>query len=340
MKTIKFGVICPSEIAFRRFMPALSQINGAEYVGLAVNSISERYGNDLPPVEIQEKMLARNREKAKKFVDSFGGKVFNSYEEIARSDEIDALYIPLPPALHYKWAKIALESNKHVLLEKPAAISLTEINSLVNIARSKNLALHENYMFIYHEQLNIIRDIINSGKIGGVRLCAIRFGFPRRNPDDFRYNKILGGGALNDVGGYTIKLADYILGNDAKILYSQLNYLDDFDVDIYGSGALGNDGGSVIQISFGMDNDYKCELEIWGSKGTLKTGRIITAPAGFIPEAIINNEIINLPADDTFKKSINKFIACINNESERQENYLAITRQAELINEFRKKAAD
>ena len=172
MKTIKFGVICPSEIAFRRFMPALKQINGAEYVGLAVNSISERYGNDLPSIEIQEKMLARNRGKAKNFVDSFGGKIFNSYEEISRSNEIDALYIPLPPALHYKWAKIALESNKHVLLEKPAAISLSEINSLVNLASSKNLALHENYMFIYHEQLNIIREIINSGKIGDIDIIT------------------------------------------------------------------------------------------------------------------------------------------------------------------------
>lgn len=339
MNTIKFGIICPSEIAFRRFMPALKQINGVEYIGLAVNSISERYGENLPSVEIQEKMLTRNREKAKNFVDSFGGKIFNSYEEIARSDEIDALYIPLPPALHYKWAKIALEANKHVLLEKPAAISLTEINSLVKLASSKNLALHENYMFIYHEQLNIIRDIIKSGKIGDVRLCVVKFGFPRRNPDDFRYNKILGGGAINDAGGYTIKLAADILGESAKILYSQMNYLDDFDVDIYGSGTLGNNSGSVVQIAYGMDNDYKCELEVWGSKGTLRTGRIITAPAGFVPELIINNEIINLPADDTFKKSIENFITCINNESERQANYLAITRQAELINEFRKKAA-
>ena len=74
MSTIKFGVICPSEIAFRRFMPALTLVKNAEYIGLAVNSISERYGENLPPKEIQDHMMSRNIEKAQNFVKSFGGK--------------------------------------------------------------------------------------------------------------------------------------------------------------------------------------------------------------------------------------------------------------------------
>ncbi|MBQ7594326.1 MAG: Gfo/Idh/MocA family oxidoreductase [Synergistaceae bacterium] len=340
MEKIKIGVISPSEIAFRRFLPALKLIDDAEYVGLALNSLSERYGENMPEKSVQDEMLRRENLKAENFVENFGGKVFHSYEELICSNEVDALYIPLPPALHYKFARNALIHNKHVLIEKPAVLSLENAHELSELAGEKKLALHENYMFVYHAQVQAVNEIIASGEIGEVRLIRIRFGFPMRAANDFRYVKSLGGGALNDAGGYTIKYASFMLGESAKILYAKLNYISGFEVDMFGSGALCNDEGLTAQISFGMDNDYKCELEIWGSKGTLSTGRILTAPAGFVPEVIINGETRKLPADDAFKKSIEQFILCINDENARRKNYSDIIQQAELVEKFRKKAED
>ena len=208
----------------------------------------------------------------------------------------------------------------------------------MDIASKNDLALHENYMFIFHNQLDAIEDIVKSGEIGDVRLYRISFGFPRRAANDFRYNKALGGGALIDAGGYTIKYATRLLGESAEIKYAQLNYIDEFEVDIYGSAALVNKDGVTAQIAFGMDNDYKCELEIWGSKGTLKTGRVLTAPAGFAPSMTIkkNTEIeeCELPADDAFRKSIEHFIRCINDSEVRKKNYESILRQAQLVEQF------
>jgi len=332
---IRIGIICPSEIAIRRFLPALSQLPEFMFAGVAVADKSEWEG-------ASDDVIESEKRKASEYKEQYGGIIFDSYSSIIHSPEIDALYLPLPPALHYLWAKQALQAGKHVLIEKPATTSLADTNDLIELAGINNLAVHENYMFAFHDQLNVIHDIVRNGEIGDVRLFRISFGFPRRATNDFRYNKTLGGGALLDCGGYTIKYANMLLGDTAEIVYAQSNYTDEFNVDISGSAALINKQNITAQIAFGMDSSYKCDLEIWGSKGCLTTGRVLTAPAGFIPEVSIKigneTEIRKLPANDAFKKSIIHFQKCIEDETVRKNNYNEIIRQARLVNKFLEKA--
>lgn len=339
---MRLAVLCPSEIAIRRFMPAIKKFKSIDFVGVGVNSPDERFGSVKPNQEIIEKMLKVENEKAAVFTEQYGGKVFNSYKEIVTSKDIDAIYIPLPPALHYRWAKIALLNGKHVLVEKPSTTSAKETEELVEIAKKHNLALHENYMFIYHEQLNRIDELIMTGEIGDVRLYRISFGFPMRAANDFRYNKKLGGGALIDAGGYTIKYATRLLGESAQIVYAKMNDIDGFEVDMYGSATMVNEQGITAQLAFGMDNNYKCELEVWGSKGCITTGRVLTAPVGFIPKAVIRkgnvDTEIELPEDDAFAKSIQHFTECTNDTYIRERNYSDILHQAKLIDQFKEAA--
>ena len=335
MSKVRIGIICPSEIAFRRFMPAISECDEAEYIGVAYASAEEWFGSTPADGAVIEK----EAEKARSFKEEYGGKVFSSYAELIKSDEVDAVYLPLPPALHFRWAKLALENGKHIFLEKPSTTSAADTKELIELADEKNLAVHENYMFAFHNQLDEIDKIIKDGRLGDVRLYRIAFGFPQRAKNDFRYNKTLGGGALLDCGGYTLKLAAMLLGDSAEIKYSQLNSTDGFEVDIYGSAALVNDEGVTAQVTFGMDNSYKCDLEVWGSKGCLSTGRILTAPVGFEPTAEIKTadgtETITLPADDTFKKSILHFCKCVNDDKTRSSNYKTIIKQAELVDKVK-----
>ena len=328
----RIGIICSSEIAFRRFLPALKEAGCFEYAGVAIASKEEFVG-------ATDEVLAKERAKAQTFVDSYGGKIYEGYKTLIYSDEVDAIYLPLPPGLHYKWAKEALSAGKHILCEKPCTTALAITEDLMNDAESKGLAAHENYMFAFHDQLKAVDDIVNSGEIGDVRLYRISFGFPMRAQNDFRYNKALGGGALLDCGGYTLKYASMLLGPTAKIKYAQSNYIDGFNVDMYGSAALVNDEGVTAQVAFGMDHNYKCELEVWGSKGTIYTNRILTAPAGFVPEVIIrkgnDEEKRNLPADDAFKKSILHFSKCIEDAETRKANYETLLRQARLVEQFK-----
>jgi len=331
----KIGIICPSEIAFRRFLPALKEAGCFEYAGVAIASKEEFVG-------ATDEILAKERFKAQTFVDSFGGKIYEGYSNLIHSDEVDAIYLPLPPGLHYKWAKEALAASKHILVEKPCTTALANTEDLLKEADEKGLAVHENYMFAFHDQLAVISEIVKSGEIGDVRLYRVSFGFPLRAQNDFRYNRALGGGALLDCGGYTMKYASILLGPTAKLKYAQSNNIDGFGVDMYGSAALVNDEGVTAQIAFGMDHNYKCEVEVWCSKGTLYTNRILTAPAGLVPEMIIRKgneeEKRNLPADDAFKKSILHFCHCIENETNRKENYEILLRQARLVEQFKQLA--
>lgn len=329
---IRIGIICPSEIAFRRFLPSLQQAEGFEYVGVAIANKEEFLG-------ATDEILAKERQKAQTFVDSFGGKIFDGYETLINSNDVDAVYLPLPPALHFKWAEKALLSNKHVFVEKPSTTNLADTQRLVSLAKDRGLALHEDYMFVFHNQLEAINKIISSGEIGDVRLYRITFGFPRRDARDFRYNKALGGGALLDAGGYTMKYATSLLGMSGKLVAATANYLPEFEVDMYGSATMINDEGVVAQLAFGMDNDYKCDVEIWCSKGTLTSSRVLTAPTGFIPTCTIKKnqeyDTRNLPADDAFLKSIQRFGLCVNDDATRLENYELIEHQEALVEDFR-----
>lgn len=338
MSKIRIGVICPSEIAFRRFMPALSKLDDLAFAGVAIASDEEWNGDYSDAVRESELSKAQN------FIDQYGGKVYESYTSLIADDSIDAVYLPLPPALHYSWGKKVLEHNKHLFLEKPSTTASADTLDLVKLADVNELALHENYMFVYHNQIDVIRKIIESGEIGDVRLYRIAFGFPRRAANDFRYNKALGGGTLLDNGGYTVKLASILLGSSAKVMCSHLNYTDDFEVDLYGSATMMNDEGVTAQLSFGMDNCYKCDLEVWGSKGNLFTNRIFTAPDGFTPKLIkkTGNEpeiTEDLPVDSTFEKSIRYFCECINDTDERKSEYDNLLRQSALIEQIKENAS-
>lgn len=337
---VKIGIICPSEIAFRRFLPAIQKAGDVvKFAAIGIANPEEWFG-DLTNIsqEAIDEQQSRELAKAQMFINQYGGEIIVGYGNLVTSDKIDAIYIPLPPALHFQWAKKALEAGKHVFVEKPSTTCLADTDDLIRIAREKNLAIHENYMFIYHSQLEALNGVVKSGEIGDVRLYRITFGFPLRQLNDFRYNKKLGGGALLDAGGYCMKYARYLLGDTAKVVTAQTNNIEGFEVEMYGSATMVNNNGDVAQLAFGMDNDYRCEIEIWGSKGTITSNRILTAPAGFIPSYIIKKnqdvERKELPADDAFLKSIKRFVACIENSEERTKEYNILHEQEDLVEKF------
>ena len=339
MKKIRIGILAPSEIAYRRFLPSLKESDNIEYVGVAVASIKEWFGDTM---DRDMSIIDNEYKKAQTFLINYGGIIFDGYENFIKSDLIDAIYIPLPPSLHFKWAKLALENNIHVLVEKPSTVDLAQTNELVALAKENKLALHENYMFVFHKQIDFIKDYLESGLLGEIRLVTIDFGFPFRGINDFRYSKKLGGGALFDCGGYTIKLASLLLGRQMKIISAISSYKDNIDVDIFGSATLINDKGLIARVSFGMDNSYKCDIDVWGSKGKLYSNRILTAPDDFKPIFNIvidgNKSVKIIDSDSTFKKSIEYFHECILNENSRLESYDSILNQSYLVDQFIRKA--
>lgn len=309
----RIGILGAADIAYNKFMPALEMVEGVECAGVASNTA----------------------EKLSKFTQKYSVKVYSSYDAVIEDEDVDCVYIPLPPAFHYEWARKALIAGKHVFLEKPSTTSLAQTKELVQLASERGLVLQENYMFQYHAQLKAIRDIIDSGELGKVRLYRTSFGFPRRPGRDFRYIKELGGGTMLDNGGYTVKLANILLGDSIRLVSSHLDYDEETGVDIFGSAEFVNDEGVVVQTAFGMDCQYQCSLEVWGSHGRLTTGRIYTAPAGFKVSALIEtgsgSREIELPCDDHFVRSIECFIHAVTDEKQREELAEGCIKQAALV---------
>ena len=342
---MRIAVLCPSEIAHRRFMPALAQAPALEYAGVGMATPEEHcvgLAKDAP-TDADVADSENQRERTHMFEREWGGKAYGSYEEVLADESVGAVYIPLPPALHAPWAERALEAGKHVLLEKPFATSEADARRLTGLAERRGLAVHENYMFAFHSQIAWLEEAIASGRLGEVRMARIDFGFPFRGRSDFRYSRALGGGALLDCGGYTLKLAAMLLGASARIVAARSNFGRDLEVDLYGSAMLANDEGAVVQLAFGMDNDYRCSIDVWGSEATLTSGRILTAPAGLEPTMTIRRngeeKSVTLPADDSFRKSIEHFARCIEDGGVRKENMEAILRQARLVEDFRRLAS-
>jgi predicted dehydrogenase len=318
---IKIGVMGCANIAKRFLIPAINNHNSFELCGIA----------------------SRSSDKAISFADNFQTKAYYDYESLVESN-LDAVYIPLPNGLHYKWIKEALNNNLHVLVEKSLACDFKQVIELNKLAQNKNLVLLENFQFRFHEQLRFIHEKINDGSIGQIQLVRSSFGFPPfDDKDNIRYQKKLGGGALLDAGAYTLKIAQIFLGNDIYVDSASLVNTRDHEVDISGSGFIKQKNGlSTAQIAFGFNNFYQNSLEIWGTRGRLFADRIFTAGPGIEPRVIIetNNgaEISTTLQDDHFANLLDHFCKLTNEEVKNPIEYIDNINQGRLIKEFYEKS--
>lgn len=321
-KTISIGILGASEIAFRRFLPALQKDPRFHYVGVAY-------------------YREQDAEKVKAFKEQFGGEVFFGFDSLIRNPKVDAIYVPQPPALHYQYGKQVLEAGKHLFMEKPFTTDETKTKELVELAKAKDKAAIENYMFRFHKQINRFIEIAHSGVVGQLDHFEVRFAFPLRQLNDFRYNKALGGGALLDCGGYTIMLSNILVGGDGQVTPNKPLFEKEkgFEVDMGGSGTIVSSSTRIrCDFSFGMDNEYACYAKAFGSKGVLVAPRVLTAPSDFDVKFQLFNldqttllEEIEIGIDDSFLKSIDNFYNAVTSSEKREENYSRILKQAHFI---------
>lgn len=288
-------------------------------------------------------VASRDMNKASLFASRFSTIPYGSYESLLEVPGIDAVYIPLPNALHAEWIERSLVAGLHVLVEKSLACSLPDALKLNELARQKNLVLVENFQFRFHSQLQYIMNILSCDEIGELRSVRSSFGFPGLpKENDIRYQKELGGGALLDAGAYPVKAAQIFLGKDIKVSAASLNYLPGKEVDIWGGAYLKQREGDLFAaIAFGFDHHYQCSLELWGSKGRIFTNRIFTAGPGYSPEIIIEKpsgkESIILPADNHFENMLSHFHELIASHQGVEEEYGQNINQARLLGEIKMK---
>jgi NDP-hexose-3-ketoreductase len=315
-QSIHIGILGTAQIAKRMVAPAIQGLPEAfRLIGVA----------------------SRSEDSAKAFAAATQLPTYSDYEALLDNPSLQAVYIPLPNSLHAEWIEKSLKHGLHVLVEKSLACNPADVERLNNLAASKGLALVENFQFRFHRQLQVIRDVIDCGKLGKIRLIRSSFGFPPfPDTQNIRYKKELGGGALLDAGAYPLKIAQLLLGPDLELQSACLTMDSVRDVDTSGSFSLiHRSSGSVVQGAFGFDHQYQCSLEIWGSKGRLFTNRIFTAPEGFTPEIQLeiasSKESITVESDHHFQNMLMHFKALINGTADKPAEYQQNLTQANLI---------
>ncbi|KAF9924778.1 hypothetical protein FBU30_005297 [Linnemannia zychae] len=182
-------------------------------------------------------VAARDENKAKEFAKTHGiPSTHSTYVQLISDPTIDCIYNALPNGLHYEWTRKALEANKHVLLEKPAASNASQTQELVTLAKSKNLILLEAFHYRFHPASIQFREIVRKEirECGGkVKSVEAFMSFPQIFPnDDIRFKYSLGGGTLMDCGCYTVNAIRYFTGLKVEdVEEARPKIMEDPDID-------------------------------------------------------------------------------------------------------------
>lgn len=197
---------------------------------------------------------------------------FGSYEAMLNSAEIDAVYIPLPNHLHAEWTIKSLRAGKHVLCEKPFALTLAEVDEMTAVAAETGLVLAEAFMYRHHPQMKLAGQIVREGKLGEITLVRATFNFQMGARQNIRLVPEYGGGCLWDVGIYPVSFAQYIMGGLPQAV-SAAQWLGESRVDEFFAAQLYYGGNRVAQISSSFMTPFHTRAEVLGSKGRLTMTR-------------------------------------------------------------------
>ena len=246
---VRLGILGAARIALGGIIPAAGRAGGVE-----VTAVATRGGEK--GVAVRE--LAPDAE------------VFDDYASLLESAGVDAVYVPLPNSMHVDWTLRALEAGKHVLCEKPFSLDADGARRAVEVAKKRDLALMEGFMYRFHPQTVRLAEILRSGAIGPVRQAVAEFGHRLDDPEDVRGVGSLGGGALGDVGCYCVSGLRLAFGSE-PVRAVAFGRFDEEGADRDLGGVLEFEGGVGI-VSCSISSSRRERLEIAGTDGRITLG--------------------------------------------------------------------
>jgi xylose dehydrogenase (NAD/NADP) len=213
-------------------------------------------------------VASRGLDRAEAFAREHGlQRAHGSYEDLLADPEVDAVYIPLPNAMHVEWSIRALEAGKHVLCEKPMSRRPEDVERAFDVAEREGLVLAEAFMWRHHPQLRRARELIDEGVIGSLKIVRAAFSFVETDPDDIRLQGDLDGGALMDVGCYCVSGARALAGEPERVHADQVTGGNGVDVALVAT--LRFPGDVLGTIDCGLSFAAHDELEAIGDGGAL-----------------------------------------------------------------------
>ena len=216
-RKLRWGVLSAANIGRKAFIPGVQQFGERGEI-VAIGS--------------------RNKEVADAVAADLGiPEAYGSYDELLAAD-VDALYIPLPNHLHAEWSMKAADAGKHVLCEKPLAMSADEAQQMVDHCAAAGVLLREAFMYRFHPQWIRAKEIVDSGELGRLMAVQTWFSYFNRDPDNIRNVPEYGGGAVMDIGCYPINLSRWLFGAEPFEIEDAVYRDPDFGTDVLTSAIL------------------------------------------------------------------------------------------------------
>jgi len=232
----------------------------------------------IPPLQLSKRntlvaVASRSQEKADAYArEKKIKRAFGSYEAMLADPDIDVIYNPLPNHLHAEWSIKAVEAGKHVLCEKPLALSLADVDAMAAAAGRTGKIIAEAFAYRAHPHMQKIKEIVNSGKLGRIKMVKGSFSFVMTKQDDIRWDPHMGGGALWDIGCYPLSFTRMVLGTEPLEVFGwQVTSLSGID-EVF-AGPLRFPGDIYFQLDCSFKIPFHVYMEIIGDEGTLTIPR-------------------------------------------------------------------
>lgn len=306
MDRIRWGILGTGNIGVAKVIPAMQHC---------------QYGT-------VDAIASRDAAKAQEVATALGiPRSFGSYEELLADPAIDAVYLPLPNHLHVPWSQKALQAGKHVLCEKPIALTAAEAQDLLETAQQyPHLKIMEAFMYRHHPQWQHAHKWVQDGKIGDLRTIQSFFSYYLDDPGNIRNMADIGGGGLLDIGCYTISLARFLFDAEPQRVFGQMERDPAMGVDWIGSGIMdfgrgtatftystqmvgyqrvnifGTTGRIEIEIPFNAPPDRPCKIAYQTGDTTEEIALPITdqytVQGDLMAQAILNDTPVPTPLTD------------------------------------------
>lgn len=256
---IKWGVLGFARIARTSVIPAIKRTDNSEFYAIASRD----------PAKLRECQSQFNCPK-----------LYDSYQSLLDDPEVQAVYIPLPNALHKEWAIKAMNRGKHVLCEKPLALTEAEVKEMLKVAAQNQVLLMEAFMYRYTDRTKKVREILASGEIGAVKYINSTFRFFLDRANTIKIQPELGGGSLYDVGCYPVNFVGMVTDSLPESYSAEFTL--ENGVDVIFSAAFRYPGGIIATINSGFNAFQEMRSEVIGTKGRLEAPDTFLGDAGVI----------------------------------------------------------
>ncbi len=248
MTTLRWGILSTAKIATEKVIPGIARGERCEVVAIG----------------------SRDEARARAAADRHGiPRVHGSYEALLADPEVDAVYVPLPNHLHAEWTLAAARAGKHVLCEKPLALTAAEAERMIEGCEAAGVRLMEAFMYRLHPTWLAVCDLVAAGRIGRLVAVDTWFSYFNDDPANIRNVRAYGGGALYDIGCYPVNLSRMLFGAEPERVAASVVRDGPDGVDVLTSGILEFPGGGVATFTSAIRTEDDQRVDVYGTKGRI-----------------------------------------------------------------------